>query len=242
MSDVKGDEGRSCVSSKPSHKFAMFSRISSQFVQIVRERSPPFAISPVASSSVSSPRLFPSLRIRGEGSQQRIELDTALLNTQCDLFETRRIKHKGPRVWLVNYWGGPDLSANHVVPLNNSMRTEDAKVREVCHVGGKNHSACWFPRRSQHRESISRASVGAWYKHKHKPLRKSGSGDDSFFLVFLNRIDVFITDKIIKSLIACKYNTVFSSEGSVNSSGYFFSLLVWYFLLKDVSYISKTNL
>lgn len=26
----------------------------------------------------------------------RIELDAALLNTQCDLFETRRIKHKGP--------------------------------------------------------------------------------------------------------------------------------------------------
>lgn len=61
----------------------------------------PFAISPVASSSVSSLRLFSSFdagyaeRVR---VRTRIELDAALLNTQCDLFETRRIKHKGPRM------------------------------------------------------------------------------------------------------------------------------------------------
>jgi len=52
-----------------------------------------------ASSSVSSLRLFSDAgyaeRVR---VRTRIELDAALLNTQCDLFETRRIKHKGPRM------------------------------------------------------------------------------------------------------------------------------------------------
>lgn len=80
----------------------MFSRISSQFVRIVRDRDPP------TRSLRSLP--LPFLRFAffffffGAGYAERvrvrtrIELDAALLNTQCDLFETRRIKHKGPRM------------------------------------------------------------------------------------------------------------------------------------------------
>jgi len=75
----------------------MFSRISSQFVRIVRDR-------PLCDLSGRFLfRFFASPFFRAGYTERvrvrtRIELDSALLNTQCDLFETRRIKHKGPRM------------------------------------------------------------------------------------------------------------------------------------------------
>lgn len=79
--------------SRPRHKFAMFSRISSQFVRIARADRPP------SRSLLLRPLPLPFLRLasffllRCAGYAERvrvrtrIELDAALLNTQCDLFE-----------------------------------------------------------------------------------------------------------------------------------------------------------
>lgn len=67
-SSVMGDEGY-CSPSWLRHKFAMFSRISSQFVRIVRESAPSRSFRSVPLPFLHFAFFFSRRRIRGEGSR-----------------------------------------------------------------------------------------------------------------------------------------------------------------------------